>query len=231
VTQIALTFFAVQLFNVRFVRIVGGALVFWMAVRLFRQETQTKENSRAAPGNLWRAIWSIVFANLAMSTDNVLALAGAAHGSFPLMAAGLGLSIPFVMFGSSILVAIMDRFPLVVYIGAAVLGQVGGGMVATDHFTVHALRPSAVFTNWIEAAGAGVVLVIGGVCFLPRRKMRFNHGKEAPPVIRRYGQRSREWLDVVGDDANPARPAGLLVEREMESGHSPLASTTPFSPG
>lgn len=160
ILQIIITFFAAQLLNLPFLRLCGGVLVIWIAIRLFRQNTQPQAPG-PAPGSLSRAIWSIVLANVAMSTDNVLAVAGAAHGSLPLLAAGLSLSIPFVMFGSRLLVVVMDRYPLVVCLGAGILGEVGADMIMSDSFTVHALGPGVLWRHWAEAAGFVGILAVG----------------------------------------------------------------------
>ena len=92
-------------------------------------------------------MWLILVADLTMSIDNILAVAAASKGNMLLLIFGLGLSIPFVIFTSSLLSRIMDRFPIVVYIGAAILGRVGGDMMITDPWVHNLLHPSQTVEN------------------------------------------------------------------------------------
>ncbi len=103
-----------------------------------------------------------------MSTDNILAIAGASQGSFGLILFGLAFSIPFVVLSSNLLAALMDRLPWLVYLGAAVLGKVGGDMVLTDPFVARTLHPGAAVRYGIEAALA-VALFLAGLAMARRR--------------------------------------------------------------
>jgi predicted tellurium resistance membrane protein TerC len=96
-----------------------------------------------------------------MSLDNILAVAAIAQGDFFLLLFGLGLSIPLVVFASSMLAKLMDNYPFIVYIGAALLGRVAGQMIVTDAFTVETLAPSATLDYSVEAAGAIGVVIVG----------------------------------------------------------------------
>ena len=91
-----------------------------------------------------------MFADITMSLDNVLAVAGAAKGSTPLIIFGLGLSIPFVIFSSNLIAILMDRYPTILYLGAAILGKVGGEMMSTDPFITRTLHPSAPMIYAVE---------------------------------------------------------------------------------
>ena len=89
-----------------------------------------------------------------MSTDNVLAIAAAAHGDLLLLALGLGLSIPLVMFGGRLLASLIDRYPILIYLGAGILGKTAGAMIMTDSFTARTLQPGAICRHCAEAACA-----------------------------------------------------------------------------
>jgi len=117
----------------------------------------------AAPtrGSFLQAIWFIVFADITMSIDNVLAVAGAARGSVPLIIFGLCVSIPFVVFSSNLIAVLMDRYPAILYLGAAILGKVGGEMVVTDPFVMQTLHPSVPLTYVAEGLAIAGILVAG----------------------------------------------------------------------
>ncbi len=118
---------------------------------------------RTAPRRFWQAIWYIVVADLTMSTDNVLAIAGASKGNFWLIAFGLAVSIPFIVFSSNLLSKLMDRFPALIYLGAGILGKVGGEMILTDPFVVRTWHPGTVFRYSVEAGLVIAVIVAGRI--------------------------------------------------------------------
>jgi YjbE family integral membrane protein len=108
--RVILTIAATELLGMQGIKLVGGALVIWIAVKVLTDAAAPGAET-AAPGHFLRAIWFIVVADITMSADNVLAVAGASRGSVPLIILGLGLSIPFVMFSSNLLVLLMDAIP------------------------------------------------------------------------------------------------------------------------
>ena len=167
VLRIIFTFFAAQLLQVRFVKFFGGLLILWIAVKLLSEAEEDPANHPGAHG-LWRAMWLILVADLTMSIDNILAVAAASKGNLGLLIFGLGLSIPFVIFTSSLLSRIMDRFPIVVYIGAAILGRVGGDMMITDPWITSLLHPSQAI-EWSVQIFFAIAVVIAGK-LLARRK-------------------------------------------------------------
>ncbi|MDI1319654.1 MAG: TerC family protein, partial [bacterium] len=130
VLRIGLTFVASQLLAINYVKLVGGLLILWIAVKLLVDNTGDEVQGKEAAG-LWQAVWLILVADITMSLDNVLAVAGASKGSLPLLVFGLALSIPLVVFTSNLLSKLMDRYPVIIYVGAAILGKVGGDMVMT----------------------------------------------------------------------------------------------------
>ena len=160
VLRVALTLFAARMLNIEYLKLAGGLFVLWIAWKVLRDVCEAEGDAPAAK-DLMHAIWYVVFADLTMSTDNILAIAGAAGEHFGLLLFGLGLSIPFVVFSSDLLARLMDRYPATIYIGVAILGQVGAEMALTDNAVVRALQPSALLRWGIEAAVVAALLVSG----------------------------------------------------------------------
>ena len=154
-----ITYAAVKLLDVPYIKLVGGAFVLWIAVKVF-VDAEGPDADAAPPGHIWRAVWYIVFADITMSTDNVLAIAGASHGSLLLILIGLGLSIPFIVLSSNVFVVMMNRFPWTLYLGAAILGQVGAEMMLTDAFITRTLHPSQKAVYGVEALAVAAVLIV-----------------------------------------------------------------------
>jgi len=160
VLRVALTLFAAMLLQVQYVKLIGGAVIIWIAVKLLIEGSPEDKLQKEAQ-TLWHAIRIIIIADITMSLDNVLAVAAASKGNFFLLIFGLGLSIPIVMFASTLLVLLMDKYPIVIYIGAAVLGQVGGEMMVTDPFVVDMFNPSDILKYSVEAFFIIGVVVAG----------------------------------------------------------------------
>ncbi|MGZ3634624.1 MAG: TerC family protein [Syntrophales bacterium] len=160
VLRVLLTFFAAMLLQIQYVKLIGGAVIIWIAVKLLMEgapEDKLQEDAKS----LWHAIRIIIVADITMSLDNVLAVAAASKGNFFLLIFGLGLSIPIVMFASTMLVLLMDKYPIIIYIGAAVLGQVGGEMMVTDPFVIGLLNPSNILKYCVEVFFTIGVVVAG----------------------------------------------------------------------
>jgi YjbE family integral membrane protein len=157
--RVVLTFFVAQLLQISFVKLLGGMLILWIAVKLFIEGAPEDKYQKEAT-TFWQAIRVIVIADLIMSTDNILAVAGACKGNFFLLLFGLALSIPFVVFTSSLLSMLMDKYPIIVWIGAAVLGRVGGEMIITDPWIVEKINPSKGLQIACEVIGAVGVLAV-----------------------------------------------------------------------
>jgi YjbE family integral membrane protein len=159
VLRVVLTFFVAQLLEISFIKLAGGVLIAWIAVKLFLEGSPEQEDREAR--TLWQAMRLIVIADITMSTDNVLAVAGASHGNLFLLIFGLALSIPFVVFTSNLLAMLMDRYPIIIYLGAAVLGRVAGEMIFTDPAVVRWLQLPTWFNYTMEAVFAVGVIVVG----------------------------------------------------------------------
>lgn len=145
VIRVICTFLVSQLLNMQFIKLAGGAIIIWIAVKLLtdnaKEECQEKEC-----GSIWQALWIIIVADMSMGIDNMLAVGAASHGNLFLLLFGLALSIPFVVFMSNLLSRLMDKYPVILWIGAAILGKVGGEMMITDPWVKSMLSPP----KWIE---------------------------------------------------------------------------------
>jgi YjbE family integral membrane protein len=160
VLRVALTTMAARLLTTPYLQIAGGLLILWIAVKVLI-DASTPPDAAPGPMRFWQAIWYIVVADITMSTDNVLAIAGASHGNFWLIAFGLALSIPFVVLSSNLLSKLMDRFPALIYLGAGILGKVGGEMILTDALVVRMWNPGNVVRWGVEGALVIAVIVAG----------------------------------------------------------------------
>jgi len=128
--------FVSMLLDVSLLHFAGGALLVWIAVKLLLQDGAEHGEARHA-ATLWHAVWIIIVADVGMSVDNVLAIAGASGGDLRLVAFGVALSIPLVVFGSGLLASLMSRYQWIVWIGGGILGEVAGHMMIHDPY-VHA---------------------------------------------------------------------------------------------
>jgi YjbE family integral membrane protein len=158
--RVAVTFLAAKLLQVQYVQFAGGAFVVWIAVRVLR-DAQSRERAAVSPGELWRAIGSIVVADLTMSTDNILAVAGASKGNIWLIVFGLALSIPLVISSSAFLALVMDKYPLTMYVGVAILGRVAGEMMLGDPLVRRLLHPSDAVRYGVELALMAAIVLTG----------------------------------------------------------------------
>jgi YjbE family integral membrane protein len=168
ILRVALTFVAAQLLHVEFLKLACGITILWIAVKLFQQSVPEEASARARPSGFWHAIWFIMAADITMSLDNILAIAQAAQGSLGLLIFGLGLSIPLVLFASGALAKLMDRYPVIIYAGAALLGKIGAEMILTDRFTMRFFAPPSFLLYGLEAAAAAGVIIAGKA--LPARR-------------------------------------------------------------
>jgi len=158
--RVVLTFFVSQLLQIKFLKLGGGAVILWIAVKLFVEGGGDEDSDKEAK-TMWQAIKLIVIADITMSTDNVLAVAGASHGNLFLLLFGLALSIPFVVFTSNLLSMLMDKYPVIILLGAAVLGKVGGEMMITDPWVENLLHPTKVVEYSVQIFFIMGVVVLG----------------------------------------------------------------------
>ncbi len=157
--RVLLTFFVSQLLQVSLVKLGGGLLILWIAVKLFGSGEE--DGPRRDARGVGDAVKLIVLADITMSLDNMLAVGGVSHGDPVLLGIGLAVSIPFVVFTSDLLSRLMDRFAWILYVGAAILGKVGGEMIMTDPMTTAYLHPTRGAIWATEALLAVTVVVVG----------------------------------------------------------------------
>jgi YjbE family integral membrane protein len=167
VIRVILTFATSRLLQLPFLQLVGGLLLVWIAFKLLRQDSSGAAKVRDAT-SLLQAVWIIVVADLIMSTDNILAVAGASEGSFFLLLFGLGLSIPIVVAGAALIAILMERHGWIVYAGAAVLGEVAGKMMLEDEAVKRAFGEAPKLLEWSSRAGLSLLIVLVGLFVLRR---------------------------------------------------------------
>ncbi|ODS95928.1 MAG: hypothetical protein ABS56_14600 [Lautropia sp. SCN 69-89] len=169
VLRVILIAFAVALLQVPFLKLVGGALLVWIGVKLLLPGDDDGHGNLQGGATLWSAIKTIIVADLVMSVDNVIAIAGAAQQADPdhqmgLVIFGLVVSIPLIVWGSTLVLKLLERFPIVITLGGALLGWIAGSMMITDVATVRAIgEPSAPVHYAAALAGAVLVVAIGRV--------------------------------------------------------------------
>ncbi|MEK0433870.1 MAG: hypothetical protein RL700_2077 [Pseudomonadota bacterium] len=160
VLRIALTVVAVQLMALPMLQIVGGLLLLWIGTQLLAVEEETEEEAKTHH-SLYAAIRTILIADLVMSLDNVIGVAAAAKGNLLLLSIGLGLSIPLVVFGSSLMIQLMTRFPIVISVGAALIGWVAGETLISDALVVNWIAP-ITWLHWAVPITCALLVVTSG---------------------------------------------------------------------
>lgn len=169
VLRVGLTFVASRLLSVEFVELAGGLFILWIAFKVLIDASEPPDATVRA-SSLIKAIWYVLVADITMSIDNILAIAGASGGHFGLILFGLGVSIPFVVLSSNLLAEVMNKYPAVIYLGAAILSKVGGDMALGDPFIVRTLHPSDMARYVIDAALVLIILPAGLAISRARQK-------------------------------------------------------------
>lgn len=156
--RVILTLVAVVLLQIPYVQFIGGLLLVWIAAKLL-MEDKGEEDIEAGTSFL-AAVKTIIIADLVMSLDNTLAIAAVAKGDYLLLGLGLALSIPLIIFGSQIIIKLMDKFPIIVYVGAGLIAWTAGEMIMDDHKIGAAIH--AVIPEWLLPAALTLgVLALG----------------------------------------------------------------------
>jgi len=224
VLRVILTFFAVFLLALPFLKIIGGMLLGWIGIQLLIPDEQGAELD--GHSNLWAAIKTIVVADFVMSLDNVLGVAAAAKGNLLLLVIGLAISIPLIIYGSTVILKLMNRWPVIVTLGGGILGWVAGEMLVTDP----AIGPWIdINATWLHT-GAPIAGTLGVVAI----------GKWLAAVaIRRGEQVAIETIVIDGEEAPPpgyhwvTRPWRILPDGKREYaavfGKSHFRSLEPMS--
>jgi YjbE family integral membrane protein len=173
VLRVALTAVAIKLLELPYLKLAGGALLLWIAVQLLVPEQGGADDDTHASSHLLGAIKTVLLADLVMSVDNVLAVAAAAKGSFLLLVIGLAISIPLVVFGATMLMGLMERFPIIVTLGAAILGWTAGEMGVTDPAVLPWIMANMQWIHTFDVAPSlGAIAVVAVGKWLAERKRR-----------------------------------------------------------
>ena len=174
--RVVMIFFALQLLAIPYLKIVGALLLFWIGIKLLMPEHEDAHGDVPAATTLAAAVKTIIVADAVMSLDNVIAVAGAAHGSLTLVVFGIVVSIPIVVWGSKLVLTLMDRFPVVITIGGMLLGWIAGTMAHSD---------PAVKTWWPQTQPWSLGFGVGGallVYAIGRGLHRRQQAKPADPA-------------------------------------------------
>jgi YjbE family integral membrane protein len=193
VLRIFFTVIIAQIMTIPFLKLVGGVLLLWIAVKLIVPNDEHGEDSVKAGDTLLRAVWLVTVADIVMSLDNVIAIAAAAETAAArvdlahalsikttLIIFGLATSVPLIIAGSALLMALLNRFPILVWAGAGLLGWVAGEIMIKDNAVIGWLGEAIVerWHLWAAAAGAALVIAVGWVI----RKMQHKGALDQPLV-------------------------------------------------
>ncbi len=165
ILRVILIFFAFRLLAIPYLKILAGLLLLWIGIKLLQPEPESEISGGHeinASSTLTGAIKTIIVADAMMSLDNVIAIAGAAKDSIPLVIFGLVVSVPIIVWGSKLVMKLMDRFPVTILMGAGLLGWIAGDMSITDVTVREWVKANAIFLNWLAPAfGALLVVTVG----------------------------------------------------------------------
>lgn len=193
ILRVILTFFAVLLLELPFLKVVGAVLLLWIGIKMLLPENE--DDDLDAHSNMWAAIKTIIVADFVMSLDNVLGVAAAAKGSVLLLIIGLAISIPLIIYGSTLILKLMNRYPVVVTIGGGILGWVAGEMLVTDP-AVNPLMQGDMHLAHEAAPLLGMLLVVGAGKWFAARSLQSAHAEtgatSCPPEPARGETSDRE---------------------------------------
>jgi YjbE family integral membrane protein len=162
--RIVFCFFVATLMSIPYLKLVGSALLLWIGIKLLMPEGDDDQDGIKAPSNLWNAIRTIVVADAVMSLDNAIAIAAAAGNDYVLIVIGLVISVPLIVFGSQLVLKIMGRFPVLVAVGAGLIGWIAGDIAVTDPAVQDTLEDYGEWPHLAaKIAGAALVVAVGKV--------------------------------------------------------------------
>ncbi|EXI90450.1 MAG: integral membrane protein, YjbE family [Candidatus Accumulibacter regalis] len=167
--RVVLIYFALQLLAVPYLKIVGGLLLFWIGIKLVIPENDEGHGNVATSATLAGAIKTIIVADAVMSVDNVIAVAAASHGSILLVVFGIAVSVPIVVWGSKLVLLLMDRYPVVITAGGGLLGWIGGGMLLTDPTIPASWREIVPYSTYLVSALGALLVVLAGKALASRQ--------------------------------------------------------------
>jgi len=160
--RVVLISFALTLLAIPFLKIIGALLLVWIGIKLLQPEPENSTHEIDASTTLLGAIKTIIIADVVMSLDNVIAIAGAAKDSVGLVIFGLIVSVPIIVWGSKLIMKLMDRFPIIIIIGAGLLGWIAGDMAITDVAINEWVSTNAIFLHWFSPVCGALIIVITG---------------------------------------------------------------------
>jgi YjbE family integral membrane protein len=226
VLRVILIFFALKLLAIPFLKIVGALLLIWIGVKLLVPEHEDGHANIAGSDRLWGAVKTVIVADFVMSVDNVIAIAGAAEASgtghgMALVIFGVLVSIPIIVWGSQMVIKLMDRFPIIITLGAMLLGWIAGTMTVTDPVLVNPdvipSAPKIAATDLVRygagVAGALLVLIIGKVLVARQAREAVPEPVAAAPTG--AGRLRRILLAVDGSD-NAARATQHVIDMRKD---------------
>jgi YjbE family integral membrane protein len=174
ILRVILVFFASTLLTVPSLKLIGGVLLLWIGVKLLAEEDNIDEGSIKQSGSLMEAIRTIIIADFVMSLDNSVAIAAAAKGNMVLVVFGLLLSVPIIIGGSAIILRMMQRFPIIITLGAALLGWLAGDLIAHDPLLKDYMANLPDYAAKVAAGFAALAVVIIGRVLAMRRTAKEN---------------------------------------------------------
>ena len=172
ILRFIMAFIVSWLFQIPFLKTVGAILLVLIGIRLIGADEEEEDIHVEAKDSLWAAVRTIIMADALMSLDNVLGIVGVTNNHWGLLMFGMLISVPIIVFGSTIVVKVMNRFPILVYIGGAILGWASGGMMATDHYLASYLSLAASHPTELKVILV-VITIAGGFLW-----KRFHKNKE-----------------------------------------------------
>jgi YjbE family integral membrane protein len=235
VMRIVLTIIAVELLRLPYLKLIGAGLLLWIALQLLLPE-HDGEGEAAASSSLGSAIKTILVADLVMSLDNVIAVAAAAKGSLALLIIGLAISIPLVIFASTLLLTLMSRFPIIITFGAALLGWVAGEMAISDPAVKAWIDANMAYLHYVAPAlGAAGVVAVGKWLAARAEQEELEKARvETPVALARGDVGARRILLAVDGSEQSQRAVDKALEMSKEAGDGlevHLANVQPSMPG
>lgn len=166
VLRVILIAFALTLLQIPYLKLIGAALLLWIGVKLLAPQHEDEHSSVQGSDRLWGAVKTVIIADLVMSIDNVIAIAGAATGAggqhqLPLVIFGLLVSIPIIVWGSQLVLSLMDRFPSIIVVGGMLLGWIAGTMAHSDPAVRDWLPQTSLWNYGLGVTGALAVFLVG----------------------------------------------------------------------
>lgn len=163
VVRVLLTVLVLYLLKIPYLQLIGGILLLWIALKLFGDEKDENIETVKSKSSFMAAIWTIIFADIVMSLDNVIAVAGAAEGHVGLIIIGIGISIPIMVWGSRLILHLMERFPVILYIGVGILAWTGGEMLLKDDKVHEWLYAYIHILEWVVPVLSVIIILLIGM--------------------------------------------------------------------